>query len=435
MPTGYDPTISDTRKIAFQRRANFRRLIATAEQHFENRRFEAAAAAFHAASQLEVGEAAPILNRALSLQMLGRVDEAVANYQRIRFGPLRLQTCLNLTTIDPGLVTEAETTAMREAAESPDTTPDLRTKLWFALGYVREHLGKFDDAFAAFAEGNRLRSGAADLARAEAAGAETLARIRKDFTPAAVARWSGHGHPSAAPIFIVGMPRSGATLIEQILASHPQVFACGETQALERAISGQVQWPPAGDPGESFRKVAGDYLRLIRALGWDHERRFVDKTPLNYLTIGSIALTFPRATILHSVRDPIDTCLSWYRHKFPIGHEASYDLAATGRAYVRYRHVMDHWNEVLPGRVIEVRHETLVADPALKIRELVSETCALPWNDACLRFHETERFVDTPSALQVRKPIFDTSIGRWKRYKRHLGPLIEALGPYARKTR
>jgi len=169
----------------------------------------------------------------------------------------------------------------------------------------------------------------------------------------------------------------------------------------------------------------------MRERGWKTAPRFVDKTLENHLRVGMIHLMFPGAVILHSVRDPVDTCLACYRQLFASGAETLYDLGEIGEAYVRYRQVMQHWASVLPDRVIEVSHEALVADPEARIRWLVTEACGLTWDPTCLDFHRTEGAVRTGSAAQVRRPIFQTSLQRWRRYEAHLGPLFEALGPYA----
>ena len=152
--------------------------------------------------------------------------------------------------------------------------------------------------------------------------------------------------------------------------------------------------------------------------------------PDNYSEIGMIHLCLPNAVILHSVRDPVDTCLGCYKQIFVSGHETTYDLTLVGKTYVLYRRLMEHWNRVLPGRVVDVVYEKLVADPETEIRRLLT-VCGLPWDDACLRFHENQRSVRTASSSQVRQPIYKSSLQRWRRYEKHLGPLLEALGPYA----
>jgi hypothetical protein len=150
----------------------------------------------------------------------------------------------------------------------------------------------------------------------------------------------------------------------------------------------------------------------------------------NFVHIGAIHLTFPNATIIHSLRDPVDTCFSCFRHLFKDRNETTYDLGAMGRYYVHYRGLMEYWDQLLPGRVVHVQHEELLAEPEPRIRELIA-ACRLEWDDACLRFHESARPVRTSSASQVRRPLFKSSIARWKPYERHLTPLFEALGPYA----
>ena len=259
------------------------------------------------------------------------------------------------------------------------------------------------------------------------AHAEAIARIQARFTPDFIAAHAGQGATEPAPIFIVGMPRSGSTLIEQILAAHPRVQALGETGALPALLEAGAAMADDADFGGLARAAS----RALRQHGWKDHLRPVDKTLENYLHIGAIALMFPRAVILHAVRDPIDTCFSCFRQPFAEGAETLCDLADIGAEYVAYRGLMAHWDRVLPGRVIEVDHEALVAAPEARIRWLVTEACGLPWDDRCLAFHAVEGPVLTASAVQVRQPIFRTSLQRWRRYQRHLGPLIAALGPYA----
>ncbi len=229
------------------------------------------------------------------------------------------------------------------------------------------------------------------------------------------------------------MSRSGSTLLEQVLSSHRQVQGLGECAALPDTVMGQYPIGPASDGPGHFRDLAKAYLARLRGLGWNDAQYAVDKMLSNYLFVGMIHLMFPRAVIVHSVRDPVDTCLANFRKLFRTAHETSYDLGDIGRHYVRYREMMDHWEAVLPGRVTSVSHEALVANPEPRIRELIS-VCGLKWDPACLDFHKTERAVRTASVEQVRQPIFSTSVERWRRYERHLGPLFEALGPYAPKA-
>jgi hypothetical protein len=236
------------------------------------------------------------------------------------------------------------------------------------------------------------------------------------------------GSTSAAPIFIVGMPRSGSSLIEQILSSHRDVQSMGENAALSTVVDKGFTEPRRE---ANWGDLAEDYLGLMRQRGWKGADRFVDKTLENHLRVGMIHLMFPQAVILDSTRDPVDTCLSCYRQLFTEGNETLYELPQIGRAYVRYRRVMEHWDRVLPGRVTRVEHEKLVADPEGQVRWLVGDACKLDWDPACLRFYEAEGVVRTASAAQVRRPMFLTSIRRWARFASELEPLLKALGPYA----
>ncbi|MFI4934383.1 MAG: sulfotransferase [Caulobacterales bacterium] len=373
---------------------------------------------------------------AAALATLGRIDEAVDQHRILAADPARRWRSLTrIAILKPQAISEAELGDIQRGAADPQLDAETRAGLDFALGEALERRGLDEGAFTAFAEGNRLKfevlaNGPAATRPAAVRQAHVAAadHVRRFFTPGVIAANTGRGSPSAAPIFIVGMPRSGSTLVEQILASHPGVVGLDETAALSRLLNGR--YPEAIDPAW-LRRLAAAYLEAMRGQGWTGAPRFVDKTLENYLHVGLISLMFPRAAILHTVRDPVDTCLACYRQLFAVGAETFYDLAQIGAEYVTYRQVMDHWREVLPGRIAEVSYEALLAAPEAQTRWLVTEACGLPWDPACLRFFETNRPVKTASAAQVRQPIYDTARQRWLRYERHLAPLLEALGPYA----
>ncbi|HEY3890045.1 MAG TPA: sulfotransferase [Caulobacteraceae bacterium] len=386
------------------------------------------------------------------LEVLGSIDEAIANYRRDAERPtLRLGALIGLAALRPSEISPAEKAEMVRASNAPDLDTETKTLLYFALGEVEEVGGDTDAAFAAFAAGNdfRRRTLTGELPRpvprpieppsrrlSPAQAAEenraAIAFRKAVFTKDFIAQYQGRGHHIGAPIFVVGMLRSGSTLLEQILSSHRRVQGLNETGALREAVRGQYPLDLfAPNPPNHYRTLAETYFKAMHALGWGSAPRFVDKALHNYLDIGLIHLMLPKAVILHSVRDPVDTCLACYRKVFQTGNETTYDLADIGHEYVRYREMMDHWARVLPGRVIDVSHEALVTDPEARIRWLVTEACGLDWDPACLRFYETRRPVRTASVAQVRQPIFTTSVERWRRYEKHLGPLFEALGPYA----
>jgi hypothetical protein len=243
------------------------------------------------------------------------------------------------------------------------------------------------------------------------------------------------GSGSKAPIFIVGLPRSGSTLVEQILATHSAVEGLGEAVLAANATADRVDWlQPTKLTRSSVRNLASKLLERAQDKGWRNSPRFVDKTLTGGIFIGYLHILFPNAVFIHSTREPPDVCFAAYRHPFAMGSATwfSADLGATGRYYVRHQAMMNHWAKVLPGRVVDIALEDLVNDFEPTARRLIA-ACGLPWEDQCLRFYENPREVRTASAAQVRRPIFTESLGRWRNYKDHLGPLFEALGPYAPK--
>jgi hypothetical protein len=306
---------------------------------------------------------------------------------------------------------------------------DQASAPWFAEGRRLEAEGRYDEAFAAFAEGNRVKAQVLDPANFVARHG-ALVKLLKSVVTRDFLRQHAANNRDESPIFIVGVPRSGSTLVEQILCSHPAVQGLGEIQSLMRLLSGAFPFRAAGSldpPG-----AAAAYLEAVKAEGWSGRPRFTDKRLINAVAIGHIHLMFPRATVINCTRDPLDTAVSCFRSDFSAGGwtRFSYDLAGIGRYYALHREIMSHWNFVLMGRVINVEYEALVLNPETRIRALV-ESCRLPWNDACLSFFENPREVFTVGADQVRRPMFQDSIGRWRRFAPHLGPLIQALGPYA----
>jgi tetratricopeptide (TPR) repeat protein len=413
------------------------------------REAEAASRRVLALSPGHVGERFEL---ARTLEVLGRIDEAVALLRELANAPAaRIGALIRLASLSPTEIGPGERAEIATAASDADADAERRAMAGFALGELMERDGRNDEAFAAFAAANRLRrAGLAgeietlplraigppvrrlDPAEAERRHIGEIGLIRAVFTPSFLADHAGGGHHLASPIFIVGMPRSGSTLIEQILSSHGKVQGLGETTTLMETLSGHYPYDvtKAEQPAQ-FPRLAEAYLAAMHQRGWTSAPRFVDKLLRNYMHVGAIHLMFPRAVILHAVRDPVDTCLANFRQNFATGNELSYDLGDIGREYVRYREMMAVWEELLPGRVTSVSHEALVAAPEARIRWLVSEACGLAWDPACLDFHRTRRAVRTASVAQVRRPIFSTSIQRWRRYEKHLGPLFDALGPYA----
>jgi len=300
----------------------------------------------------------------------------------------------------------------------------------FRLGELLDRAGKYDEAFEAFRRGNELIKGRHDPA-AMSRGIDTVIEA---WSRGAVEVAPRASFGTDLPIFVLGMPRSGTTLVEQILSSHPQVAAGGErtfVMNLAGELSGSAGGLPACPSPQRLPRSALD--RSARA--FDRELRKVDrsasrvtdKQPLNFLYLGLIDRMLPEARVIHCTRDPLDTCLSCYFTDFAGGIPVAADLAALGSMYVDYSRLMVHWGEVLKIRVLEVSYEALVEDLESRTRQML-EFAGLPWDDACLEFHRSGRVALTASVQQVRTPLYQTSVGRHKNYKAHLGPLLAALG-------
>jgi tetratricopeptide (TPR) repeat protein len=328
--------------------------------------------------------------------------------------------------------------AMEALAGSPEALPaSAQMLLYFALARAYEDLQRYDESFARLARSNLLK-------RRQVVFDETLVgdlfdRIRATFTRQLLETAGAGGCRSSVPVFVIGMPRSGGSLIEHILASHPAVHGAGELNDLLR-LGTRTRTGPQNSIGfpESFGLVAPERLtQLGEAYVTGLRRRapealcITDKAASHFMYAGVIALALPEARIIHVTRSPLDTCFSCYAAMFSHGQEFAYDLGELGRHYRRYAALMSHWRDVLPReRFCEISYEAVIADPEAAARQLV-DFCGLPWDPGCLEFYKTSRPVFTSSAAQVRRPVYRTSQGRWRRYREHLAPLIEALGDLA----
>lgn len=307
--------------------------------------------------------------------------------------------------------------------------------LHFALGKCFDDMGDYSQAFKHFAEGCKLQR--ANIKQDAEQTTQYVADIIRVFDSATIDRLSGGGDSSRLPIFVLGMPRSGTTLIEQIIASHPDVYGAGELSDLlaiaRRNIAG------TGFPGnvlalkkDGLAKWAEDYVAGLHKLS-PSARRITDKMPDNFFVIGLIHLMLPNAKIIHVNRNPVDTCLSCYTKLFTKGHEQTYDLTELGRYYSDYARLMEHWRSVLPaGAFLDVQYEDIVADQETQSRRIIN-FCGLDWDDACIEFYKNRRSVHTASVVQVRQPIYKSAVERWRHYEEFLGPLLDALGDFAPK--
>lgn len=338
-------------------------------------------------------------------------------------------------TWQQGLAAVGQVSASAEdirASLDQSNEPAQRAGLAFAMARALDESGDYAQAFDSYLEANRLKRSTFTYAVEETAA--IFDDIRQNFTAEFIRAHEGSGHADAAPIFIIGMPRSGTSLVEQILASHPDVHGAGEldlfrstaNQVLQLGTSSRIGSAFGRMPAEGFASIGSHYAAAVHALAGG-KPRVTDKLPGNFLLAGAIALALPAAKIIHIRRDPMDNCVSIFRADFESLHRHAYDLAELADYYVHYRKLMQHWDAVLPpGRIYPLDYSALVADQEGETRRLLAH-CDLEWADACLRFYETKRPVRTVSALQVRKPIFDDSIGSSARYGDALAPLRDIL--------
>jgi Flp pilus assembly protein TadD len=372
------------------------------------------------------------------LRSLGRRKEAEAAYRRaIELAPDDARRHRNLALVKRFVPDDPDLAAIERLLAAADPADPVQcAHLHYAAAKAREDLDDPPERVFAHYEagaGHVRRTFDYDIAVDEA----RLARIGESW-PAEPGAASGPGaDPGRAPIFIVGMPRSGSTLVEQILGAHPRVRAGGERPDLGRIVASQEyehrcsfsRWP-----AELLASAAEEVGRAYRAAVTDpvtDAERVTDKMPSNFTYLGLLAKALPESRVIHVRRTPADTCLSCFAQLFASGQAFTYDLDELGRYYRAYDALMRHWHAALdPGFLLEVRYEELVSDPETVVRRLLAH-CGLEWDPACLDFSQLQRTVRTASAEQVRQPLYTRSIGRWQRYRDHLGPLFEALGDLA----
>jgi tetratricopeptide (TPR) repeat protein len=373
------------------------------------------------------------------LKQEGRLAEAHDAYARsLIIDPRQAEVYVNLADTRKVKRGDAWLAGMEDfAGEMESLRPTARMRLHFALAKAHDDLGDYDLAFRHMREANALKR--TQIAYDETASLELFDRIRETFDAPLIEAKSGAGDPDAPPIFILGMPRSGSTLVEQILASHPLVHGAGELPHLGEIV-GDLR--AQGDAALAFPEIAQAMdLQDFGKLGREYVARLrqysataahiTDKMPSNFCFVGLIHLALPQARIIHVTRDPLDTCLSCFSRLFSAEQNHTYDLAELGRFYRKYAELMAHWRQVLPeGRMLELRYEDVVGDLEAEARRMTAY-CGLEWSESCLAFHKTNRPVKTASASQVRRPIYKTAQNRSRHYREHLAPLIAALGDLA----
>ena len=401
-------------------------------------RIEEAAACARRVLDLRPDDPRALNNLANALNAQGRLDEAASCYRRaLELKPDDAEALYNLVNQQPlndgSPESEADLVLLsRQAAALDSFTPKDQSAILFAIGKMFDARGEADAAFKSLVRANALHR---STLKFDIAASERLAAaITRNFDRTLFSRLEGVGSSSEQPVFIVGMPRSGTTLVEQIVSAHPMVHGAGEIGLLPTLVSRMRSPDGTGFPvfapslsSADLHSLAQAYLGALQTLA-DGKARITDKTIGNFELLGLVHLCLPNARIIHCRRDPRDVCVSCFSTRFTGGHGYAYDLQELGRYLRLYDGLMAHWRAVLPpGRIIEVDYESLVEDLESSARRLVSHL-GLPWDDACLRFYESQRNVVTASFAQVRRPIYKASVGRWRRYAKHLGPLLEALG-------
>lgn len=368
------------------------------------------------------------------LQESGLLDEGIANYRKaVSIKPDYADAHRHLSFTVKHTDYDNDIAIMEVLYARKDITDEQRMHLGFAIGKAFEDLKEYDKSFGFTAEANRLKRATFEYSISE--DQDFIGRIKEVFTLDFFSGHRGLGNPDEAPIFILGMPRSGTTLVEQILASHPLVFGAGELNHLSNLTRDLCAKRTTGEFPECvrdmdkdvFKKVGSDYVDRIRR--HSKEAKYItDKMPHHFLYVGLIKAILPNAKVIHCMRNPMDNCLSIFKNYFSGAgaHKYAYDMSELGRYYNLYLELMEHWRSTLPDFMFEIRYEELVSNQERETRRLL-EFCGLPWEEACLSFHKTKRKVATGSSSQVRRPMYKDSVQLWKRYERQLEPLGKAI--------
>lgn len=396
---------------------------------------ELALQSYEKASSIAPDMIAAHLGHAETLVELGRIDDAVDAFREILHrhpdnvaaasGMALARKFTSNDTDDIELLQRCHSLKQGDASAAA-------VRIHHAMGKVYDDLARFDFAFEHYDQAKVI------------AGADFDLDKYRGFVDLTIQKWTafdfigGGGSTSDVPVFIVGMPRSGSTLTEQIIASHPAAFGAGEVSYLGSVARDLVGTSPRSaafadrlkkTSSERLQGVARKYLLALSALGGS-ARRITDKTNHNFELLAVVAKLFPNARVVHCLRNPVDNCFSCFTHNFNEKHGYNSDLRKLGYYYREYARLMDHWEAALPLKIHRLQYEEMTSDPEEKMRELI-DFVGLKWHDDCLRFYDTKRTVTTPSRAQVRRPVYTSSVQRWKNYEAHLGDLRQALGDLA----
>ncbi|MBF0175902.1 MAG: tetratricopeptide repeat protein [Magnetococcales bacterium] len=399
-------------------------------------RFDEAEAAYRQALHLQPDNSGAHNNLGVLLLDVGQPDAAILSFrQAIAIQPNLVAAHRHLAFTKRFKQSDPDLLAIEKLLSQEALSDGEMAQLHYAIAKAKADLGTFDEAFSHYLQGARLKRREFDYHITE------IQSYFNAITLRCTARWiETHARKERSgpiPVFIVGMPRSGTTLVEQILASHPLVHASGELEFFRKMIDEHYLRPEQTWPDwleslstEELAQLGQKYLQALTQPA-QGKKWITDKMPSNFQYLGLIVAALPQARILHVQRDAADTCLSCFTNYFTHGQAFSYDLTELGMHYRAYAGLMDHWRSALPpNRMWEIRYEQLIANPEPMIRDLLA-FCGLTWHPACREFYHTKRPIQTASALQVRQPLYQTSVQRWRVYQQQLAPLFAALGPWA----
>ena len=395
--------------------------------------------AYNSGLEIHADNAACLAGLGNVLKIIGQHDDAVQAYRNlIRIHPEFAEAYWSLANLKNVRFESTEIQAMHEHVSNEKLSEETRIHFCFALGKAYEDEAEYERAFEFYQRGNsaRRKNEVYDAVDTEAINDRIIRVFDRVFLKDGV----GPGDQDSAPILIVGLPRSGSTLIEQILASHSQVDGTHELPDLDRVILRiNRQCPNGAGYPEALQDFGATELEDLGQQYLDSTRRyrtgkpfFTDKMPNNFRGIGLLSLILPNAKVINARRHPLDSCMGSYKQLFFKGQPFTYDLFELGEYYLEYQRLMDHWHQVLPGRIFDIHYEDVVCNTEREIRRLL-EYCGLAWEEACLNFFDTERAIDSASSEQVRQPIYSTSVNNWRHFEGQLAELIDILQPLLEK--
>jgi len=365
----------------------------------------------------------------------GDQDAAIAAYRSgIKADPYHAEAYWSLANLKTFRFEDQEVDDMLALVDDERVSTEGKVQLNNALGLEFDGRKEYDRAFEFIDRGNRLRREQEFYDRV--VNEETTDMLIETFTPQFIEDNTGHGNSDPAPILIVGLPRSGSTLLEQILSSHSKVDGTHELSDFNRTIRSEpkLSAPPARYPSsvanigeDDFKRLGSEYIERTRRHRGDRPL-FTDKNPNNFLHVGLLHLILPNAKVINARRHPLDSCFGSYKQLFARGQPFTYDLVELAEYYLQYQLLMDHWHEVMPGKVLDVQYEEVVQDLEGQVRRIL-EYCRLDWEESAVRFHESSRSVRSASSEQVRQPLYSSAVNHWRHYEAHLGALIETLEP------